>query len=85
MRLWESNSLAKTRSPALGGYGAEPRHHTKNRDHGFLCESLCPWWFRLPQTTTENTGGTGESHPTPNLNRLQFPFHDSRGSFFCED
>jgi hypothetical protein len=30
-------------------------------------------------------GGTGESRPTSKLNRLQFPFHDSRGSFFCED
>ena len=24
MRLWESNSLAKTRLPGLGGLGAEP-------------------------------------------------------------
>src|SRR5712671_4097755 len=57
MRRWKSTSLAKTRLPGHGGLGAEPRHHTS-------------------ESTTENTEGTGrhgESHPTPHLNRLQFP------------
>src|SRR5271157_2510232 len=33
-----------------------------------------------------NVWGTrGQECPRYTANRLQFPFHDSRGSFFCED
>src|ERR1039458_9742512 len=52
--------------------------------HGSVALRMTAW------ISAKNGGNTavGELRPSPavpNPNRLQFPFHESRGSFFCKD
>jgi hypothetical protein len=70
MRLWESNSRPRLDYLRSADTGQSSVTTQENPHH---------------RGHWEHRGAQGESHPIPHSNRLQFLFHDRRGSFFCED